>query len=219
MATTSHEPDRPLRADAERNRQRILDAAAEVFAERGLDVSLDDIAAAACVGVGTVYRRFPSKDDLIDALFEDKIAQVEEVAREADELEDPWEAFEHFIRGACRLHAGDRALKEVLIGGDRGRDRVRAGRERIAPLASRLLSRAQKAGVVRDDLGRYDVPLVQFAIGFVADKTRDVSPDYWERMVTIVLDGLCTRRDAPSPMPAPALGAEEFVAAMSRRSG
>jgi AcrR family transcriptional regulator len=217
MATS--ERDRPLRADAERNRQRILAAAAQVFAERGLAVSLDEIAAAACVGVGTVYRRFPSKDDLIDALFEDKIAQVEQVAREAAAIEDPWEAFAHFVREACRLHAGDTALKEVLIGGDRGRERVRAGRERIAPLASQLLRRAQEAGVVREDLGRFDLPLLQFAIGFLADKTRDIAPDYWERMVTVLLDGLCTRRDAPTPMASRPLGPDEFVAAMAQRPG
>src|ERR687889_852635 len=102
MSTT-----RPLRADAERNRARILAAASEVFAERGLDVSLDDIAAHAGVGVGTVYRRFPDKDALIDALFEDKIADVERVAREALEIEDPWEGFETFMRAVCRLQAED----------------------------------------------------------------------------------------------------------------
>ena len=80
--TLADTPERPLRADAERNRRRILAAAAEVFADRGLDVSLDDIAAAAGVGVGTVYRRFPNKDSLIDALFEEKMGRVIALARE-----------------------------------------------------------------------------------------------------------------------------------------
>ena len=82
-----------------------------MFAERGLDVSLDDIAAAAGVGVGTVYRRFPDKDALIEALFEEKIRGIEELAREALEVEDPWEAFSGFMRGsaACRRRtAGSR---------------------------------------------------------------------------------------------------------------
>src|SRR5215207_11651643 len=81
---------RPLRADAERNRARILAAAAEVFAERGLDVSLDDIAAHAGVGVGTVYRRFPDKEALIDALCEDKIDRAVALADDALEIQDPW---------------------------------------------------------------------------------------------------------------------------------
>src|SRR3954452_2459805 len=106
---------RPLRADAERNRARILAAAAEVFAERGLDVSLDDIAAAAGVGVGTVYRRFPDKDALIDALFEDKIRAVAERLQAAVAIEDPWEAFETFMRGVCASHAADRGLKEAML--------------------------------------------------------------------------------------------------------
>src|SRR5215216_6354115 len=156
---------RPLRSDAERNRRRILEAAAEVFAERGLDVSLDDIAAAARVGVGTVYRRFPDKDALIDALFEDKIADVERVAGRALEIEDPWEGFETFMRAVCRLQAEDRGLKEALLTRDRGRERVAMARERIAPIAMRIVRRAQDAGVLRADLGTFDVPLMHFAVG------------------------------------------------------
>src|SRR5919205_689932 len=106
--TTPGSSERPLRSDAERNRRRILEAAAEVFAERGLDASLDDIAAAAGVGVGTVYRRFPDKDVLIDALFEEKINHACRLAREALEHEDPWEGFVFFMRAMCAMHAADR---------------------------------------------------------------------------------------------------------------
>src|SRR5919112_6366490 len=107
--------DRPLRADAERNRRRILAAASTVFAERGLGVSLDDVAAAAGVGVGTVYRRFPDKDALIDALFEAKIQQAAQLAREASEIEDAWEAFATFMRGMGAMNAEDRGFKEALL--------------------------------------------------------------------------------------------------------
>src|SRR5918911_1074262 len=148
MSTT-----RPLRADAERNRKRILEAADEVFAERGLDVSLDEIAAAAGVGVGTVYRRFPDKDALIDALFESKIQEAAQLAREASAIEDPWEAFATFMRGMCAMNAEDRGFKEALLSRDRGRERVAAARETMAPIAIGLLERAKEAGAVRDDLG------------------------------------------------------------------
>ena len=206
---------RPLRSDAERNRQRILRAAEEVFAERGLDVSLDDIAAAAGVGVGTVYRRFPDKDDLIDALFEDKIGQVEQVARDALAVEDPWDGFEAFMRAVCRLQAEDRGLKEALLARDRGRERVAMARERIAPIATQVLQRAQEAGVVRADLGAFDVPMMHFAVGFVAERTRGLAPGYWERLLTVLLDGL--KADAAvTPMPVEPLEQEEFVAAMTR---
>ena len=212
--------DRPLRADAERNRQRILAAAADVFAERGLDVSLDQIAAAAGVGVGTVYRRFPDKDALIDALFEDKVRQMERVALDALEVADPWEALSGFMRAVCRLQAADQGLKEALVSHGRGAERVAKARERIAPVAMQLLHRAQEAGVVRADLGAYDIPLMNFAVGFIADKTRDVAPGYWERILTIVLDGIAASPGrTTTPMPAEPLDRDEFIAAMSRAHG
>jgi AcrR family transcriptional regulator len=217
MTTPSPAP-RPLRSDAERNRRRILDAAAEVFAERGLDVPLDDIAAAAGVGVGTVYRRFPDRDALIDALFESRIEDVVTVARQALDLEDPWEAFETFMRSVCRLQAEDRGLKEALLSRDRGRDRVSMARERIAPIAAQIVRRAQEAGVVRADLGMYDVPLMHFTVGSVAERTRGIAPDYWERLLTILLDGVRAEA-ARTPMPSEPLRQEQFVAAMTSRRG
>jgi AcrR family transcriptional regulator len=207
-------PDRPLRADAERNRHRILAAAAEVFAERGLGASLDEVAAAAGVGVGTVYRRFADKDALIDALFEEKFGAVAVLAEEALERDDPWEAFRAFMYGVCRLQAADRGLKEAMLSRDRGHERVAAARDAIAPVAMQLLQRAKAAGAVRADLGAFDVPIMHFAVGFVAERTREVAPEYWERVLTILLDGLAARPDA-TPMPAPPLDPDQFAAAMS----
>ena len=212
---------RPLRADAERNRERILAAAADVFAERGLDVSLDDIAAAAGVGVGTVYRRFPDKDSLIDALFEDKIGETVQLATEALEIEDPWEGLTTFMRGMCRVQAEDRGLRDALLSRGRGRERVAGARARIAPLALQLFARAQEAGAVRADLGPYDVPMLHLCVGLIADRTRDVAPDYWERVMTILLDGISAKGPA-TPMPVAPLDREAFTEAMAsprRRRG
>jgi AcrR family transcriptional regulator len=205
---------RPLRADAERNRARILAAAAEVFAERGLDASLDDIAAHAGVGIGTVYRRFPDKDALIDALFEDKIDRAVALADTALEIEDPWEGFTTFMRGMCRMQAEDRGFKEALLVGDRGRERVAGARGRIAPRALQLLARAQEAGAVRSDLGPYDVPMMNLCVGLIADRTRDVAPDYWERVLTILLDGISAKGPG-TPMPVEPLDQEAFTEAMA----
>src|SRR5215210_2448845 len=209
MSTT-----RPLRADAERNRARILAAAADVFAERGLDVSLDDIAAHAGVGVGTVYRRFPDKDALIDALFEEKIDLAVALADEALELKDPWEGFTTFMRGMCRLHAEDSGFKDALLMRDRGRERVAAARERIAPRAMKLLARAQEAGAIRADLGAFDVPMLNLCIGLLADRTRDIAPEHWERILTIVIDGM-SAKGPTTPMPVEPLDREEFTEAMA----
>jgi AcrR family transcriptional regulator len=205
---------RPLRADAERNRARILAAAAEVFAERGLDVSLDDIAAHAGVGVGTVYRRFPDKDALIEALFEAKIDRVVALADGALEIDDPWEGFTTFMRGMCRMQAEDRGFKETLLGRDRGRERVAGARERIAPRATKLLARAQEAGAVRADIGPFDVPMLHLCVGLIADRTRDVAPDYWERVLTILIDGISAKGPA-TPMPVEPLDLEAFTEAMA----
>jgi len=217
--TVQDSPGRPLRADAERNRRRILAAAGEVFAERGLGVSLDDIAQAAGVGVGTVYRRFPDKDALIDALFEEKIAAVVALARRCLEIEDPWEAFETFMRGACAMQATDRGLKEAMTQRGRGCVRVNEARETIAPLAAQLFQRGQAAGVIRADLSRFDVPLMHFAVGFVAERTRDVAPEAWQRMLTLLLDGVRPARDATTPMPVPPLDAQQWATAMSTPPG
>jgi AcrR family transcriptional regulator len=205
---------RPLRADAERNRARILAAASEVFAERGLDASLDDIAAHAGVGVGTVYRRFPDKDALIDALFEDKIDRAVALADTSLEIEDPWEGFTTFMRGMCRMQAQDRGFKDALLLRGPGRERVAAARERIAPRAIKLLTRAQEAGAVRADLGPFDVPMINLCVGLIADRTRDIAPDYWERVLTILIDGI-SAQGRTTPMPVAPLDREAFTEAMA----
>lgn len=210
-------PHRPLRADAERNRQRILQAAAEVFAARGLDVSLDDIAAHAGVGVGTVYRRFADKDALIDGLFETKIAEVADRAREALGYEDPWEGFVMFMSGVCTEQAIDRGFKEALLNHGPGRERVAKAREAIQPLASQVVQRAQKSGQLRDDLDPFDVPLLNMMLAGLADTTREVEPDYWRRALQILLDGLAVHREAPTPLPAGPLDRLGFEAAMTQR--
>jgi AcrR family transcriptional regulator len=211
MATTS---ERPLRRDAERNRQRILDTAGQLFAERGLGVSLDEIARHAGVGVGTVYRRFPDKDQLIDALFEARIDEILAVATSSLEMSDPWEALVHFLVRSMELQVEDRALKELLHSTTEAHARVERGRRQIQPVVEAILVRAQQAGVVREDLAITDLPLLQHAIGEVADYTREVSPEAWRRIMLIALDGLRPDRRRPSPMPVPPLDNEQFVCTM-----
>jgi AcrR family transcriptional regulator len=194
--------ERPLRRDAERNRQRILDAARVVFAERGLRGSHDDIAREAGVGVGTVYRRFPHKEQLIDALFDERIEEIADVARAAAHHPDPWEALVGFLTRTQELQSQDRGLKEIVLGGARGTERAVAARSLIAPLAAQVLQRAKDAGVVRADIELTDIPLIQLAIGTIAESSRDDAPDVWRRMMTIVVDGLraeCARSELASP--------------------
>lgn len=213
MSTRETAP-RPLRKDAERNRRRVLEAAREVFAEHGLAASLDDIARHAGVGVGTVYRRFPDKEQLIDALFEERVGEMVELARASQTVEDPWAGLEQFLTAAQELQATDRGLKEVLLGDVHERARVTAARDRIAPLVQQLLDRAQQAGAVRRDVSFTDLPLSQFAIGGLADYTRDIAPDAWRRMLVLVLDGLRATGTDATPMPAAPVDQEDLERVM-----
>jgi AcrR family transcriptional regulator len=183
---------RPLRADAARNRERILEAATEVFAQRGLDATLDDVARRAGVGVGTVYRRFANKEALVDALFEHAIDGIVGLAEEAYRRSDSWEGLVWFFEHATQLQAMDRGLREVLIHSGHGRERVARARERIVPATSRLMERAQADGRLRPDIVPEDFPIIEMMVGAVAEYTNDVSPDLWRRYLGIVLDGLST---------------------------
>lgn len=200
---------RPLRRDAERNRRRILEAAAEAFAERGLTITMDDIAAQAGVGVGTVYRRFPQKDLLIEALFEERVGELVALAEEALRAEDPWDGLVGFLERAQALQASDRGLKELVLSTAHGRDRVACVRERLGPLAEELVVRAQAAGQLRADVDGSDLPLIQVMLGAVVDVTRDVAPDTWRRMLALMIDGL--RASEPrTTLPSPALDAGQI---------
>jgi len=206
---------RPLRADAERNRQRIVEAAKTLFAERGVDVAVEDIAAAAGVGIDTFYRRFPDRESLVEAVFVTKFERMIQAARDAHEIEDPWEAFKHFVVTVARMHATDRGLKDVVLSSDRGREKVAEFRAVIQPLAGALLERAKAAGALREDVGAYDIPMIHQAVSAIAEITRDVSPEYYERTLTLLVDGLARER-TPTPMTVPALDAQQFLAVMGR---
>ena len=214
MTSTPAPPERPLRRDAERNRRLVMEAALEVFAERGLGASLDDVAARAGVGIGTVYRRFSDKEQLIDALFEERIGGVVVAAQEGLAIDDPWDGLVHFMTRTTELQTADRGLRELMTSSHEAHARVAGARARIAPLALKLLKRAQRAGVVRDDLAVYDLPMIQLALTAIADYTRDTRPETWRRLQAIVLDGLRPDRDGPSQLPVGPLGRLELEAAM-----
>jgi AcrR family transcriptional regulator len=190
--------DRPLRRDAERNRQRILEAAREAFAEQGLSVTLDEIGRRAGVGVGTVYRRFPDKAQLIDALFEDRINEFVALAEQCLGFEDAWEGLVYFLERATREHAGDRGFKEVALSGLDGLERCSLARQLMVPVLDRLVARAQADGSLRPDLAATDLPLLQLMLGWLSECTHDVDPEIWRRYLGIITDGLRTRREEPT---------------------
>ncbi len=206
--------ERPLRRDAERNRQRILAAARRVFAARGLGVSMDEIAREAGVGVGTVYRRFRDKDQLIEALFHERVDEIAAIAEDGLRADDPWAGFVSFFERAIELQSADRGLKELMISSGHGQDHVARGRERIAPLVEELVARAQATGDLRPDAAASDFALAQMAIGAVIDFTVDVDPEMWRRCLALFLDGMRTRRDGPSDLPVEPLTVAQVERAM-----
>jgi AcrR family transcriptional regulator len=202
--------ERPLRRDAERNRQRILEAARELFAERGLGVTLNDIAHHAGVGVGTVYRRFPDKQQLIDALFEQQFEEFVELMDAALDDPDPWQGFAGFLERALELQAGDRGLRELILGAPGGRERVARLRARLYPLGVRLVERAREAGQLRADCEVQDAAILQMMLGFVIDAAHDVEPELWRRYLGIVLQGLRANPGPPPSLAPPALSEERM---------
>ncbi len=214
--STKKTGERPLRSDAERNRTRILAAASELFAAEGVDASLEEVAARAGVGVGTVYRRFGDREGLIDALFEDQLAEVAVLAHRGLEMDDAWTGLEFFLRESTALSVADRGLRQAVLNPARGSELAARARDTIAPLAARLFERALDDGRLRGDLGVFDIPMMQLMLGALADVTGEVDPEFWKRFLGILLDGMRTSRQAPTPLPGEPLDAERYAAAMSQ---
>ncbi|HET9071258.1 MAG TPA: helix-turn-helix domain-containing protein [Acidimicrobiales bacterium] len=194
---------RPLRRDAEANRQHILDAAGRLMAERGLATPLEDIAAAAGVGIGTLYRRFPTRADLVEALFQDRLAAYVADLETAVGTDDGWEGLVWFLSRAAARQIADRALSE-LIEQDLGPDTIRHLRDRVLPLADTLVEHARASGRLRADFTVGDLALVQHMLAGVGAVTSPVSPTAWRRYLTLLLDGMLARREAPTPAEEPA---------------
>jgi len=192
---------RPLRADATRNRDAILAAAREVFAEHGLEASLEEIAARARVGIATLYRRFPSRQHLVGAAFVEKIAKYVEAAEAAVIIADPWEGFATFVRTICELQAGDRGLADLLamtLPADQHVERLRQVAN--AHLLT-LIDRAKAAGQLRGDFASEDLLILLIANATIVHMTRSAAPGASRRLVALALDAF-GRTDAP-PLPPP----------------
>ena len=202
----------PLRRDAERNRERILAAARRLYAETGRAVTHNEVARAADVGVGTVYRRFPQREDLLLALFEHQLSRVGELADQALAADDPWTGLRTFLEQVVELQAADRGLQEYMLGPP-DRPRAHAATQRIAPVVDQLLARARARGQVRPDVVALDVALIPVMVGEVTDRARGVAPGAWRRALALALDGL---RPTGEPMPGAPLTPGEFEQVMSR---
>jgi AcrR family transcriptional regulator len=204
-----------LRSDARRNRERLVATARELFASEGVDVPVEEIVHRAGLGMGTLYRHFPTKEELIDAVLEEAFAELVELAEHAAEEDDAWAGLTGFLEEALARHAGNHGLKDMVATSEHGRQRVQALRERIRPALARMVERAQAQGALRPDVTTEDVPLVFWTAGRVIERTESVAPEQWRRFLGLVLDGL--RASAATPLPVGPMTPAELDRAAGRR--
>jgi AcrR family transcriptional regulator len=176
-------PDRPLRADAERNRRAIIDAATSVFAAEGTAVTLEHIAEAAGVGVGTIYRRFSSIEELVAEVLLDKMARYADRTEQAAEhaLTEPWEAFRDYVMFLLEAQADDLAFSDVILNTRGGSDLFRAEKARAFRASVRLVNRARDAGAIRSDFNHSDLYMLQNANAGLLRGTQRSAPLAWKR--------------------------------------
>ena len=192
MSTTTQ---RPLRADARRNREKVVAAAAAAFAETGLDAQVEDIARQAGVGVGTLYRHFPTKDALVAALAEEHFERLADTVEAAlEERGDGWETFAATIWRIADTVAADVAWCEIVGGHPtRGPGGARPGSIAWPPSTSTLLARAQESGAMRADVTFADISTIMCGFGHIAAAQRAGAALDWKRYLDIALDGLRAR--------------------------
>jgi AcrR family transcriptional regulator len=199
--TTGQPAKTGLRVDAERNRQRIVAAAREVFGELGLEAPIDEIARRAGVGVGTLYRRYPTRGDLIAAAFEAKMAAYAEAARKALADPDPWSGFCGYAKDICAMQAGDRGFTDVLTMTFPAAKRFEADRGRAYADFVQLIDRAKAAGKLRTDFVPEDMPLFLMANAGVLAATADAAPESWHRLIGFLLQACAATAAQPLPDP------------------
>ncbi|WP_369031837.1 MULTISPECIES: TetR/AcrR family transcriptional regulator [Streptomyces] len=192
--------ERGLRADALRNRQRIVAAARRIFEEQGLDAPLDEVAERAGVGAGTLYRRFPTRGELVEAAFEDELRSVAAITEEALRCADPWVGFSTYVERLCEAMATDRGLSDLFTLRLPDSEVATILCDRQSEALTRLVRQAQEAGALRDDFVPEDVLLFLLANAGVVKVTRCAAPHAWRRLVAFLLTAC--RADRTDPLPA-----------------
>jgi AcrR family transcriptional regulator len=192
-----------LRADAFRNRQRILNAARDLFSRRGLTVPMEDIARQAGVGVGTLYRRFPTRPELISSAFEAKMAALADTAEEALAAAEPWAAFRRFVEQVCEMQADDCGFAAALTITLPADGEFQAERDRAYATVGELIQRCQQAGELRSDFVLEDLMLLLIANAGVISAVGDAAPGLWRRLAAYMMQAFAARNEAPLPPGAP----------------
>jgi AcrR family transcriptional regulator len=209
---TSQNEERPRRKDAQRNRDALLCAGRSTFAAEGLDAPLEGIARRAGVAIGTLYRHFPTRLDLVEAIFTEKLQAWIDAGEAALATLVPWDGFAYFLERVCELQAHDRGfgdLTSVRLPDSGSMERARA---RMYELSCRLVERAQQDGSLRPDVTPEDLAFLIWAHTRITDATHAIAPRAWRRQLALMLDGL--RAPAANPLPEPPLEPRQVYQAM-----
>jgi AcrR family transcriptional regulator len=207
-----------LRADAAHNRTKIVEAAHELFRARGADVAMSTIARHAGVGVATLFRRFPSREALLNEVFAEQISRCEALLDEAVDDPDPWNGFRRLIEFTCAEQIGDRGFAEAVLASFTGENDYRHRRDRAETAFERLVRRAREAGRLRPDFATSDLVMLLFANGGLRDAPPEHAHALSRRLVAYLLDAFSVppgQGDAPLP-PASPLGLQHAVGPPNR---
>ncbi|HVV09971.1 helix-turn-helix domain-containing protein [Amycolatopsis sp.] len=178
---------KPMRADARRNYERILAVAREVFAEQGPDAPMDDIARRAGVGAGTLYRHFPCRETLIEAVYREDIERLCSLARELRETHEPFEALSQWMRAQVEFALMKRGLASTLKAAmDKDSETFALCRNILNEAAASVVKPAQEAGLIRADVEARDVLRMGHGLAVASDGV----PEATDRMLSVLLDGL-----------------------------
>ncbi|WP_412538418.1 helix-turn-helix domain-containing protein [Longispora sp. K20-0274] len=207
---TRRAPAGPLRQDARRNRTALVVAAKAAFAEEGLNAALEGVARRAGVAVGTLYRHFPTRMDLVAAVIADKKRAWIKAAEAAVVMEPAWDGLVFFLERTCELQAGDLAFNDIasMRFPHAG---IEAARKRAYDLGRRIVERAQAEGSLRADVTAEDLAFIVWALSRVSEATFAIDPKAWRRYLALALDGY--RATAAHPLPAPPLRPRQVLRA------
>ncbi|MGK9460107.1 TetR/AcrR family transcriptional regulator [Streptomyces sp. G6] len=190
-----------MRADAQRNAEKLRTAAAELFQERGLDVPLKEIARRAGVSHGTLYNLFGTREALIDEVVTDLASsRLDQVAEQALAREDAWDGFAFYVETVCALQSSDPAVADVVSGRYPRAERLMAVCDQALGATTRIVERARQAGALRPDFTAEDLLLVFGTHALLARATAETAPDAWRRHIAFLLDGVRTEA-ARGPLP------------------
>ncbi|WP_327725553.1 TetR/AcrR family transcriptional regulator [Streptomyces europaeiscabiei] len=208
---------RPLRRDAQRNRDALLAAAGAHFADQGLHAPLEQIAKHAQLAIGTLYRHFPARVDLIQAVFADKLRTWLDAAERAAAMEDAWQGFQLFVETMCELQADDRGFADLTSMRLPDSMSLERTRSRIHDLGVRVVHRAQEQGSLRADATPEDLAFLIWSHGRITEATRDIAPLAWRRHLHLMLDAF--RADRAHPLPEPSMTPDQVYQAMVQLGG